>query len=75
MTIPTLMNCAHSPDSWCLACVGELATERDALNIKLDEHRDLCVKRVATLTTERNLLKAKCAESDITIAALKKAKS
>ena len=22
MTMPTLMNCPHSPDGWCLDCVG-----------------------------------------------------
>jgi hypothetical protein len=30
MTVPTQHNCPHSPDGWCLACVGKLAAERDA---------------------------------------------
>lgn len=25
MTVPTLMNCPHSPSGWCLACVQKLA--------------------------------------------------
>jgi hypothetical protein len=31
MTIPYLMNCPHSDDSWCLECVKELGekSERD----------------------------------------------
>jgi glutamine cyclotransferase len=31
MTIPTLMNCAHQGEGWCLACVGKLATDQDRL--------------------------------------------
>lgn len=27
MTIPTLTNCPHSGDGWCLECVRKLATE------------------------------------------------
>lgn len=27
MTMPHLMNCSHSCDGWCLACVGELQKE------------------------------------------------
>ena len=27
MTIPTLMNCSHSPDGWCLTCVSELQSK------------------------------------------------
>lgn len=30
MTMPHLMNCAHSESGWCLACVGELAAKADA---------------------------------------------
>ena len=30
MTIPYLMNCAHSPDGWCLDCVKELHDELEA---------------------------------------------
>lgn len=31
MTVPHLMNCPHSDDGWCLACVVELGSERDQL--------------------------------------------
>ena len=27
MTIPTLMNCPHTGDGWCLDCVGKLANQ------------------------------------------------
>jgi len=30
MTTPTQMNCAHSPNGWCLACVQALQAEIDA---------------------------------------------
>lgn len=29
MTMPHLMNCRHSEDGWCLACVEKLQHERD----------------------------------------------
>lgn len=31
MTIPWLMNCPHSSDSWCLSCVEELGLESENL--------------------------------------------
>lgn len=31
MTIPWLMNCPHSSDSWCLPCVREMGEELSAL--------------------------------------------
>lgn len=31
MTIPWLMNCPHSEDSWCLACVREMGEENERL--------------------------------------------
>ena len=31
MTIPTLMNCGHSEDGWCLACVRDLAQQVEDL--------------------------------------------
>lgn len=31
MTNPTQMNCEHSPDGWCLACVQALAKEDRAI--------------------------------------------
>jgi hypothetical protein len=37
MTIPWLMNCAHSPDGWCLDCVKELAEERNGIETALDK--------------------------------------
>ena len=27
MTVPTQMNCEHSPDGWCLKCVNKLVSE------------------------------------------------
>lgn len=40
MTIPYQMNCAHSPDGWCLACVGALAAERDEAREALQAYTD-----------------------------------
>lgn len=31
MTIPHLMNCMHSSDGWCLACVKEMHDEYEAI--------------------------------------------
>jgi hypothetical protein len=31
MTMPHLMNCAHSNDGWCLSCVRGLNAEREKL--------------------------------------------
>jgi hypothetical protein len=31
MTIPTMTNCAHRGEGWCLACVGRLGAENDRL--------------------------------------------
>lgn len=31
MTIPWLMNCAHSDTGWCLECVKKMGEEREAL--------------------------------------------
>lgn len=35
MTMPHLMNCAHSPDGWCLDCVAKLAADNDHLRRSL----------------------------------------
>ena len=32
MTMPTLMNCSHSGDGWCLDCVAKLQKEKEDLN-------------------------------------------
>lgn len=32
MTMPHLMNCQHSPDSWCLDCVKKLHDENEKEN-------------------------------------------
>jgi hypothetical protein len=45
MTQPHLMNCSHSPDGWCLACVREL--------YDIDKERDL-INREYHLTHELN---------------------
>lgn len=31
--MPTKMNCPHSPDGWCLKCVGKLESERAELEV------------------------------------------
>lgn len=36
MTIPYLMNCPHSDDGWCLACVKALGEEREACRADAD---------------------------------------
>jgi len=33
MTIPYLMNCPHSGDSWCFDCINKLGKQRDLLLI------------------------------------------
>jgi hypothetical protein len=38
MTMPHLMNCPHSGDGWCLACVAALADDRDS---RMKEHERL----------------------------------
>jgi hypothetical protein len=40
MTIPTLHNCPHSPDGWCLDCVGKLAAERDDLEQQIRDNAE-----------------------------------
>lgn len=37
MTIPTMMNCNHSSDGWCLPCVSRLG-------LKMDRARDLLIR-------------------------------
>lgn len=37
MTMPHLMNCAHSADGWCLDCVGHLHAEAERLRALLSE--------------------------------------
>jgi hypothetical protein len=37
MTVPTLMNCAHRGEGWCLACVGRLGAENARLRAALRE--------------------------------------
>lgn len=34
--MPELTNCQHSPSGWCLACVGELHSQRDAMKTVAD---------------------------------------
>lgn len=38
MTIPTLHNCAHQGDGWCLQCVQSLATANERLVKALEEN-------------------------------------
>ena len=38
MTMPHLMNCDHSPDGWCLACVKKLESEREAALIEAGKY-------------------------------------
>jgi len=47
MTIPTMMNCEHSPDGWCLQCVAKLKEEldmvraqRNSSNRRIEELQD-----------------------------------
>ena len=40
MTMPHLMNCSHSPDGWCLDCVGNLQAENEALDTELSTLQD-----------------------------------
>jgi hypothetical protein len=39
MTIPHLMNCAHTDDGWCAECVMKLGNERDELREELERLR------------------------------------
>lgn len=41
MTMPHLMNCAHSDTGWCLTCVKEQWEELDGLKIHADKVKDL----------------------------------
>ena len=43
MTMPHLMNCAHSPDGWCLSCVRELYEEMKANDERWRFLRDSCL--------------------------------
>lgn len=38
MTMPHLQNCPHSPDGWCLECVGKLNAELDFLLSNFQAH-------------------------------------
>lgn len=47
MTMPHLTNCAHSPDGWCLKCVGELYENLEKIknlkfhpNVRWDRYND-----------------------------------
>ena len=46
MTIPTMMNCEHQGEGWCLECVAELAAKRDdllvACKILVEYETDAC---------------------------------
>jgi len=39
MTMPTMMNCAHTGSGWCLGCVAEMATENERLQAELAAFR------------------------------------
>jgi len=40
MTIPYLMNCSHSPDSWCLECINSLCSQTKInCTFELDEQQ------------------------------------
>ena len=36
MTMPHLMNCGHSPDSWCLDCVREMHDELEEAQAEIE---------------------------------------
>ena len=60
MTIPHLMNCSHSPDGWCLECVGalqrELEATRAALKIAFDRSWDGPLSDSARLNINKLLI-------------------
>ncbi len=56
MTTPAQHNCAHSPDGWCLTCVGKLASEAADLrstNARLRRECDEALQRVEQLEADR----------------------
>ena len=74
MTIPTQMNCAHDKDGWCLACVRELADERDTfkkqtLDLAFDSgdyseilgELDVTKEKLALALSKRDALQAQVA--------------
>lgn len=42
MTMPTLMNCAHSPVGWCLDCVGDLDAKVTVLRLAVQRELNNC---------------------------------
>lgn len=49
MTMPHLMNCSHSEDGWCLACVKELWEEKYQLEEGLEGMKEGVAIRIADL--------------------------
>jgi len=44
MTMPHLINCPHSDDSWCLTCVKELYEETERMNDEIRKKNELIIK-------------------------------
>lgn len=56
MTMPHLMNCPHSPDSWCLTCVKELWEEKNSIEERLDKFLVLNRFNLATIISRLEAL-------------------
>lgn len=55
MTMPTMMNCPHAPEGWCLPCVQTLQRELDAwkqlasvASETLHNPADMCPEEIGT---------------------------
>lgn len=61
MTIPTMMNCPHSGDGWCLACVQKLQNTNEDLKLRnhlLRDRTDLPIERLKSYDTIINIIDA-----------------
>jgi hypothetical protein len=59
MTMPHLMNCSHSPDGWCLDCVGkEHAMQDRALDYLAHDHIRSC--STCSVPHDADIPKRKC---------------
>lgn len=45
MTMPHLMNCSHSNDSWCLDCVKKLYDKHERLVVRTKKLEDYLLER------------------------------
>jgi hypothetical protein len=54
MTMPNLMNCAHSEDGWCIPCVKMLYREKERYQNMLKE-REIQIYRLSKCQSKKEI--------------------